>query len=967
MCSRFRNRGALLCIAVCVLSLSHCGRPSGPMSLDEIRSAVARGDTQAADTGLEQLLARTPEDADARLLAARMAAARGSAERCREHLQRLPDRPPAEQAPLLTALAADLIPQGALTAAEAALTRAVAADPASLQAHADLAYILGVEGRCFEAAPHLLAAVRGGTYTPHHLVLLGASDPVIDDPALVERCLKAFPQDPLPRLGQARTNLRRERLAAARDTLQQIVAVSPDCGEAQGQLGRALFAMGDPDFPSWSARVPTAAEFHPEVWVARGLWLQQHDTSEAAARCFWEAVRRDSEHRLALAHLAQTLSALGRDRDAAAFRLRSERLRELAQVVDDLYEKPDASDLLRSAMRLTEELGRDWEAKGWAEMAARSGADWAAPAVQRISARIAPQMGRVAEAMLPAAAVDLSGYPLHDRTAAPSSAVAEETGAPPEIRFVDQATKAGLMMVYRSRGPQDAGEMRMYETTGGGVAVLDYDRDGRPDLYFTQGGSLVASDQPPEMTDRLFRLSDRSAFADVTAKAKVHEASYGQGASAGDVNNDGFPDLYVGNLGGNRLLVSNGDGTFDDVTAAAGLSGAHWTTSCLMADLNGDGNPDLYDVNYVTPEDAVRATCRHGEELRWCSPSSFTGDLDVLWLSDGAGGFRDVSKEAGIEVPNGKGLGIVAADLDRSGRLSLFVANDAVPNFFFQNATASSGDTPRFVEAAMETGLALDADGMPQACMGIASGDLNEDQLLDFYVTNFYDESNTAYLQQSGGLFSDDTRSTGLREPSLKMLGFGTQALDADLDGRLDLVVTNGHVLDLSASGTPFEMPSQLFWNRGRGRFLELSRSAGEDFARPVLGRGLARVDWNGDGADDFIVSHIHSPAALMTNANATGNGSVGFRFVSTGGARDAIGATIQLKVGGRVLTRQLTGGDGYQCANERQILVGLDKLDRAEQVTVRWMSGATQHLGEVRSGQTLLIVENQGAWPVPR
>jgi hypothetical protein len=278
-------------------------------------------------------------------------------------------------------------------------------------------------------------------------------------------------------------------------------------------------------------------------------------------------------------------------------------------------------------------------------------------------------------------------------------------------------------------------------------------------------------------------------------------------------------------------------------------------------------------------------------------------------------------------------LGIVAADFDGSGRLSLFVANDMMPNFYFMNETPSPGGRPRFTESALTAGLAYDRDGRAQGCMGIAVGDIREDGLLDLFVTNYYLESNTLYEQRPGQSFEDVTRTAGLRDPSLKMLGFGTQFLDADLDGWSDLVVLNGHVDDETYRGIPFHMPAQFFRNVGGGKFAEVSADTlGPWFAGRYLGRGLARLDWNRDGLEDFAATNLDSPVVQSR---------------------------------GREWVKQLTAGDGYESSNQRELVFGLMDAASADLVTIRWPSGATQQFRDVPTGKDHVVIEGRSALTV--
>jgi len=540
--------------------------------------------------------------------------------------------------------------------------------------------------------------------------------------------------------------------------------------------------------------------------------------------------------------------------------------------------------------------------------------------------------------------------------AAPSTA---EPKSP--VRF--ETADAGIdFRDFNSPDPATPGA-RMFEFTGGGVGAFDYDADGRPDLHFTQGCRWPPDPDQREHLDRLFRnLGDR--FIDVTDSANLVEPGFSQGPACGDFDGDGFADLYVANIGPNRLFRNNGDGTFTDVTAPSGLSAGPladaWTASAAVADFNRDGLPDLFDVTYVEGDDVYDRICDHDGVPRVCSPTVFHGQPDRLLLNRGDGTFTDVSTIAGIDAPDGTGLGILVADFDDSGRLSVFVANDERPNHFYGNETPTPGDLPSFRECAVETGLAFDRNGHALACMGVAAGDADADGRLDLFVTNYVDEFNTLYRRRPDGTFEDDTRPAGLAEPSLKMLGFGTQFLDADLDGHEDLVVANGHIDDFTHAGYAYRMRPQFFHNLG-GRFTEVPADAtGPYFSRELLGRGLARLDWNGDGRDDFAVSHLDDPAALLTNVSEPAGKSASFCLVATRSARDAIGTIVTVRAAGRSVVKQLTAGDGYAASNERKLIFGLGDADGVDSVAVRWPSGATETFSASADGTEWLIVEGR-------
>lgn len=814
-------------------------------------------------------------------------------------------------------------------------------------------------------SPPLLNLIQQGQFGLHHLVLLGASDPVIADAALIERSRTADPDFPLPLIGLARTAISQNELPQAREWLQSVVEIDPDSAEGQAQLGLALQALHADSFADWSRALPADVEWHPGIWLARGLWLRDHDQPAAAARCLWEAVRRDPDLRVANLQLGQTLTALGEPDQAQPFLKRGQQLLELAQLVDELYAHPNDTAGMQRAAQLTEDLGRLWEAWGWAMLAATQNpqAAWPRTVIERIQPQLAPDTPRTLAAENPAHQIDLVRYKLPVWGTAKPAATAQPGADLPRITFQDEARQRGIDFIYRTRDESEQGAMRMYESDGGGVGVLDYDGDGFPDLYLTQGGKLSATEQSPEMCDRIYRNHAARFFVDVTAAAGLGSRAYGQGITVGDFNNDGFPDLFIANLGRNQLYENMGDGTFTEVSYAPADTPEQWTSSCLIADLNGDSLPDLYEVNYLSIKDAKQATCRKGEELQWCNPGTFAAAQDRLYLNQGDGTFTEISQQAGIVVPDGKGLGIVAADFDGTGKLSLFVANDAVANFYFQNESTDASTTPRFRETATSLGLAYDANGLPQACMGVAAGDLNGDQRLDLFVTNFYDQSNTLYLNQEGTVFVDATSRSGLKDPGYYLLGFGTQPLDADLDGWLDLVVTNGHVLNLSAKGTPWKMPPQVFRNTGQGRFAEVPASqAGEFFDKHYLGRGLAKLDWNRDGRPDFVVSHINDPAALVTNQTKTPHHFLALQLHGVTSARDAIGAVVTVDTGTRTLVQQLTAGDGFQASNQRQLLFGLGDATLVPRLTIRWPSGHQTTLRNLKADQWLTLIEGQSS-----
>jgi hypothetical protein len=682
--------------------------------------------------------------------------------------------------------------------------------------------------------------------------------------------------------------------------------------------------------------------------------------------------------------LGQVLLALERPQQAAPFVERAVRLHEMLQLMKRYTAAPGA-DTMQRATLLCEQLGLLREAWGWSRAALEHDPQlaWAMQTSARLTSRLTADLPRTAPDLDPTRMIDLSDFPLPrwDGTETPSS-IRSTPDVEHAVRFTDEAVASGLEFSYYNDDDPQTPASRPFEFTGGGGAVLDYDSDGWPDVYFTQGCPFPPPDEhspqdrlPPhsaegEYVDRLFRNLGDGRFEDVTQAAGLNEDRYSQGVAVGDYNSDGFPDLYVANLDANRLYHNNGDGTFSDVTLESGTGGDRWTTSCLMADLNGDAWPEIYAVNYLSGRDVFERICRNSRgEPRICTPHDFEPAQDQLYLNLGDGRFEEWTEEGGVMVPRGKGLGIVAADFTGTGRLDLFIANDTDGNCFFVNETPSPGAPPLFRERAIVSGLAYDRDGLTQACMGVAAGDANADERLDLFITNYYDEANTLYLQQPGGLFLDATREAGLHEPSLPMLGFGTQFVDGELDGRPDLIAANGHVEDNRRSGIPYQMRAQFFRSQNDGRFVELPpASLGPYFQRELLGRGLARLDWNRDGREDVVISHLDAPAALLTNRTSVVGHFLALQLRGVVTSRDAIGALVRLRSSGRTWSQQLTAGDGYHASNQRQLIFGLGDCEQIAELTVHWPSGLKHRFVSPPINKELLAVEGrEQLLPLPR
>lgn len=969
MKGRFRRRswiaGAVLLSVLALLAagLARFRKPAEPDSKVLINAGTALQQNRPSEALQLALgyMRQVPQSAAARYIAAQAAERMGSKKEALQLLEGMSQADGSDAAVEGAIMAGNLyVEQGRTKDAEARYRHALSHRPNDVAANRKLAFLLTVEGRRWESRPYLLELVSQQRHNVEELQILGMLWSDYEHSRELERVRQEQPDEPLPLLGLARLAANKQQIPKARGMLQEVIKAYPDLVEAHAWLGWTL--VQDPEgaatLGSWEAALPANASDHPMVWLVRGLGAEHLGQREAAIRCFGEALRRDPNYEVAAYQLSRTLAAIGQVDAASAVGERAKLLYELVTILKDAHQQAKADT--RTCQKLAESmksLGRIREAWAWYLLivAVDPKQTWASAEAESLQGRLkeGPYLS-LAEA-LPELTLDLSQYPLPQWPAPqPRVAVRKQAGVSP-VRFVDSAASAGIDFTYYSG--YEPGKGNVLGINGGGVGVLDYDGDLWPDLYFTQGADWPVDPAASAHRDCLYRNLGNGMFEDVTQQACLGDNSYSHGVAAGDFDNDGHPDLYLANCGVNRLYRNNGDGTFSDISSRAGITSNDWTASCLVADLNGDSLPDLFDVNYLGG-DALTRRCPSGP----CGPHLFPGQQDRLLLNGGDGTFRDVTSIAGINAKNGKGLGVVTADFALAGRLSLFVANDVTPNFYYENVTPPGEPVPRFAENGVLAGLAYDGNGVAMAGMGAAADDATGDGSIDLFVTNFYSESNTFYLAEAAGkTYSDRTAEFGLREGSLQMLGFGTQFLDGELDGWPDLIITNGHVHDRVTEGIPLRMRPQYFQNLAGKAFAELpAESLGPFFAKQYLGRGLARLDWNRDGREDVAISHIGSPAALLTNQTTPSGHYLALQLRGTMGSRDAIGAVARLKVGERTLTRQLTAGDGYQASNQRQLVFGLGSADHIDHLEIRWLNGTRQTFADVSVDAEYIALEGR-------
>jgi len=521
---------------------------------------------------------------------------------------------------------------------------------------------------------------------------------------------------------------------------------------------------------------------------------------------------------------------------------------------------------------------------------------------------------------------------------------------PAPIAFRDVAAEAGVVFRF---DPGSRGRHDLPEIMGGGVALIDFDGDGRLDVYLCNGGPIVAEGGRADSPCRLYKNDGGWRFSDVTDRADAPGPSYAMGAAVGDYDGDGRDDLFVTGWRDQRLYRNAGGGRFEDVTERAGVGSKLWSTSAAFADLDGDGDLDLFVAAYLDFDPARAPFCASPDGRRdFCGPEEFAAQPCRLFRNEGDGTFADVSKGAGVGRADGRGLGVIVADLAGDSGLDIFVAVDGSPCRLFENRGGL-----RFAEVAAEAGVALDGRGETLAGMGVASGDVDGDGRPDLVVSNFLGRSTIGFRNLGGGTFADASEPLGLGAATRPVLGFGVALADFDSDGRLDLIQANGHVLDRARLGVPSAMRPTLLRNRG-GRLEDRSATAGPWFARPILGRGLAVGDLDDDGRPDAVVNALDAPAALLRNATPGGPGLTLELVARPPSHRSAIGATVRADVRGRTLARSVVGGGSYLAAPDRRVHLGLGDADRVDRLEIAWPSGRVETWRDLPAGRSTRLEE---------
>ena len=517
------------------------------------------------------------------------------------------------------------------------------------------------------------------------------------------------------------------------------------------------------------------------------------------------------------------------------------------------------------------------------------------------------------------------------------------------IKFVDATANSG---VNYKHSPNYSDEKWLPEITGAGVAIADFNRDGSPDLIFANSGKFDEKDRPADAKNRLFINDGKGKFTDKTDEWNLSGVGYGQGVAVGDFDNDGFTDVFLTNYEGNNRLLKNTGEKFEDITENSGIKpDEKWATSAGFADFDGDGDLDIFVVKYVVYTKENHQAVFGSKMLRYSAPYLYQGVSDQIWRNDGDGKFTDISEESGITKLAEKGLALAIGDIDRDGDEDVYVANDTTPNQLWIN-----DGTGKFKDVARLAGCAYSEIGKEEGSMGADFSDVDSNNLLDITVTHFQEETTALYSQTEPMLFREVADSIGIGETARQRLSFGIDFFDADNDGDEDLLVANGHINDnveKTSDSVTFAQQNTLYENKGDGKFIDVSDSAGEALQDKQVSRGLAIADFDSDGDLDFVIANNGGMAQIAFNETADKGNFVGLWLEGSDKAnRNAIGTRLVAKIGDKTIERQIMGSQSYLSVSDFRVLFGLGKAEKIDELEIFWLGGEKQTLKDIQAGK---------------
>lgn len=936
-------------------------------------SRAELGDLESASSALQIALLRDPADVEILFRLAGLRASVGEFSEAIDLLDGIPMNHPEAGLAALGQKADWCLQLQRYDRAEEHYREVLSRVPDAAMAHRQLSRLLNQQGRRHEAAIHIRELCRLGDVRQEELqslIVLGdamASDlPSFDaSNPLHEGWLAS---------ARGRALLTEKRYSESAATIRPVLERRNVRPAVWALYGLAVAeAQDDEAFRWWLSSIERSSELSeampafPEYWTALGVMFADQRQVNLAIGALLRAVTLDQTDFRAVNRLIRMFDLLEDQDSVSRWEVRWRECREILRasnaIANSVSADPEQMDLLSQRLM---DSGRKLEATLWGYLADyhRSAPPQTLAAWNAQRQSLLSEGGSFPSVESLVSKRDLASYPAPGSVALKQllgesvtsvdprgNDMVADVGSVPVFRNV--AKSLGITHVYEVANEPTESGFRMHQQLGGGVAVADLDRDGLADLYFAQGRWSDDANASGGR-DQLYRnLGGRFVLLRGDSNdPKQHTI----GCTAGDWNQDGFPDIVTTGMKYDCLLLNNGDGTYTKSTIEASSRVNQVPASVAIADLNQSGLPDLYRVNYVEDEELFRKPPVNevGEVIEALGPNGFGHSRDQIALNDGSGGLNwlDIGGKSQAARP---GLGLVIANLDGHQGNEVFVGNDSTANQCWKYSV----DKERFVDTAKLMGLAFSAGGAGTASMGIAAEDFDNNGGLDFHIANFQQEPVCLYLQDSGG-YRDRAKQFGLGSVSLPVLGFGAQAIDFNNDGLADLAVSNGHVDEYLQMDGDFRQLPQLFANRG-GR-LVLSEAAVDSsyWATPHLGRAMAKLDVNRDGRMDLVVTHLNEASALLMNETITPNHWVQFEFVGTESGRDAVGVRVEASIAGKLRYGWVTAGDGYLCRNESIIAMGIGEDEVVDELVVWWPSGRRQQFGSMKADCRYLITEGQ-------
>lgn len=933
-------------------------------AMEKSQMLVDRGDFAAAAAALNELLLIDPSDVEVLFRLAQVESGAGNLSKSVEILSEIPEDHPQAGLAALGQSADWCVILERYEEAEQLYKKVLARAPNAAPALRPLAHLLNRQGRRHEAAIYIQELCKQGNVRQDELhALIALSDAMYDAPPESDQ----VPREPtaywpIGASGIARKHFQDEQYADAIDLLRPLVSDQNAPPSMVALFGRAAAeAQDDESFRWWLSKTNADVREYSEYWAAIGAFLIGQRRFKEAIRALAEAIERDPTDLRSLSRLRQAFLVLEDEETAQQFFERWTDIRESLRANNLVAAKqpPDLMAIGQLEARLSE-LGRPLEALLWKavqqyyEDASLAEKQQVSQQRQQLVANGNP-FPSTKERII---GLDLEQYPLPTIDAIEPLVGADESRRTEHVitpaSFVNIAPDAGLDHTFFVASTPTRWSFSIHQMLGGGVAVLDYELDGNPDLYFAQGAS-----DPPRLTsersNQLMRQVDAN-FVDITDFAGVAEFAHTIGVAAGDWNQDGFPDLVLRNLPDEVLLINQGDGTFRRQQIADRSQSNRIPSSAAIADLTGDGLPDIFQADYVDdPRRFMKPPVDEtGRPLQPILPSKFQPGKNHLVENTGSGGFEIRELNPGSSARDATSLGIIITDFDGKSGNEIFVANDLKPNRLW-----SFDQSTGWVDVAALRGCAFSFTGASTASMGVAAADLKNNGTIDLHVTNYQNESASLFIGESG-LYQDQNLKLKIAVDSFGVLGFGTQAIDYDNDGLRDLVVTNGHIDDAVTNQGTFRQPAQLFTNRGYGFELIPVKDVSGYWDEQHLGRTLASTDVNRDGLMDLVVTHIDEPSALLINQTKSANRWLQLQLVGTVSERDSIGARVRLRTGDQEFVEWVTAGDGYLCTNENLVCFGLGRVEKIDSIEIQWPSGKRQSFNQVPIDSRLLIIEGE-------